>query len=115
MPVIISPTQAETLVNDYQQQNDSTNGSPLLTPDNKFLNGFFIDRESLEVILQQQEVAGVSIYLAKDPNFLNSPANHYTIVYFGAEPNPAGIPPYKRTGDIYCAPPPCPPVCARII
>lgn len=109
----IDAASAESLINDYQSQNSTAGGTGLITPDGKPLKGFFIDRETLEHILHHHHgAAGVGFYFARDPNFVGDPANHFTVVFCGAKQNNnPGQEPYEKVGDIYCAPPPCPPYC----
>jgi hypothetical protein len=105
--------KAISLIREYRQLNASEGGPRLLTPDNQFLNGYFIDRQSLESALSNPKVVGVSLHLAKHPDFAGLPGNHFTIVFAGVEPNiaPGATTPYKNTGDIYDQLFPCPPWC----
>lgn len=105
---------AQTLIKKYRQRNTSVSGPGLKTPDDQFLNGYFIDRESLEAILSNPNVVGVSLNLAQLPDFPDS--NKFTILYAGAEANAAADAktPYCHTGDIYSGPPPCPPWCSDL-
>lgn len=109
----IDPASAKSLIKEYQEQNSSPGGTGLITSGNKFLKGFFIDRETLEHILHHhQDVAGIAFFLAKDPNFSGTPDHHYTLIFSGAKPNThVGHEPYEAVGDIFVDPPPCPPYC----
>jgi hypothetical protein len=112
MATTIDPESAKSLIKEYQQQNAADGGPALKTPDGLFLNGFFIDRESLERMLKNPNAVGISIHLAKHPNFIGSKANHVTLVYVAAEPNPvSGETPYVSAGEMCVEPPPCPPYC----
>ncbi|SRR5258708_40203051 len=115
MASTIDPESAKSLIQEYQQQNASSGGSGLLTPDKIHLNGFFLDRQSLESILSNPKAVGVSLHLAKHPDFKGSPDNHFTMLYAGAEPSTASnvIAPHVNAGAIYSGPP-CPPLCSII-
>lgn len=111
----IDPTLAKNLIKEYQTQNASDGGPALKTPDGSFLNGFFIDRQTLEDILNSDPtIAGVSVHLAKDPSAVGQPDNIFTILLAGAAENTAGQPPYVRVGDFCGGPPPCPPWCTDL-
>lgn len=116
MATIIDPALAKGLIQEYKQQNASDDGPQILTPDDQLLSGFFIDRESLEALLANPNVVGVSINLAKHPDFLGNEGNYFTILYSGAELNTQinAQTPYINTGDICGGPPPCPPYCTDI-
>jgi hypothetical protein len=112
MANIITPEKAKSLIQEYRAQNAATGGPGLVTPDKKHHNGFFIDRASLEDILSNPKVAGVSLSFAKHPNHVGSPDNVFTVVYTGAEPAPTGsATPYVSSGKMMVDPPPCPPTC----
>jgi hypothetical protein len=115
MANIIDPESAKALVHEYRQQNAASNGPNLRTPENKHLNGFFIDRASLLAILSNPDADGVSICFAKDPDFIGSRENVFTLVYTGAKENTSSNEgaPYESCGDIYCGTPPCPPYCCE--
>jgi hypothetical protein len=104
---------AKTLIREFQQQNSSKTGPGLLTPDNSFINGFFVDRGSLEAVLSDPNVVGISLLHAKDPDFKGQDKNVFTIVFVGAVPNtdPGSTTPYVASGDYYDKLPPCPPNC----
>ena len=114
MATIIDPVLAKSLVQEYQQQNAAAGGPAIVTPDGLFLNGFFLDRDSLTAILADPKVVGVSLKLAKHPSFKGSAGHQFTVLYAGAVANtaPSPVTPYVTSGDIYCDPPPCPPHCA---
>jgi hypothetical protein len=116
MATIIDPESAKSLIKEYQQQNAAAGGPAIKTPEGHLLNGYFLDRESLETILSNPKVAGVSLHLAKHPASTGSAENHFTMFYAGAEPNTAANPttPFVRAGDIYDGPPPCPPMCSNL-
>jgi hypothetical protein len=120
MASIIDPQLATSLIQEYQAQNSTAAGPAMMTPDGKFLNGFFIDRQSLEAILNNPNFVGISLYLAKDPNNVGSKENIFTIVFAGAEPNPNWVQgsttatPYLNTGDPYDNLFPCPPYCGSL-
>ena len=117
MATIISLAQAQSLTQEYQKQNASATGPGLITPTGKFLNGYFVDRQSLETLLSNPDVVGVSFELAKDPAFVGMPENVFTLVYAGArintDPSPQATP-YVNTGDIYSGTPPCPSFCITL-
>jgi hypothetical protein len=117
MSSLIDPTLAKSLIKEFQQQNSSADGPGLKTPDGPFLNGFFIDRKSLESILNSNpDIVGISVHLAKHPDFSGKPDNVFTILLNGAEPNPKpdSKTPYVRSGGIHKPPPPCPPWCCEL-
>jgi hypothetical protein len=116
MASTIDPESAKSLIKEYQQQNGSAGGPGLLTPDKQLLNGFFIERESLEKLLSNSKVAGISLHFAKHPDFAGAPGHHFTMFYAGAEHNTESNPktPYVNTGEIYKDPPPCPTFCTKL-
>ena len=117
MASIIDPQLATSLIQEYQTQNSTAAGPAIMTPDGKYLNGFFIDRQSLEAILTSNpQIVGISLNLAKHPDFIGSKENIFTIVFAGAEPNNAQNPvtPYISSGDIYDFVQPCPPYCSNL-
>jgi hypothetical protein len=116
MASIIDPTVAKSLIKEFQQQNASSNGPAIKTSDGQYLNGFFIDRESLDAILSNKNFVGLSVYLAKHPDFLGNPENIFTLIFAGAEPNnePGAKTAYVNNGDVYDQLPPCPPYCGSL-
>jgi hypothetical protein len=115
MATTIDPESAKSLIKEYQQQNAADGGPALKTPDGFYLNGFFIDRESLERLLTNPKAVGISVHLAKHPDFKGSKENHVTILYAAAEPDAStGAAPYTNSGEICCGPPPCPPYCSTV-
>lgn len=82
-----------------------------------YLNGFFIDRTVLESILNNPDAVGLSIYLAKHPDFSGKPDNVFTLTIAAAELNTesGATTPYVNKGDIYCESPPCPPWCGKLL
>jgi hypothetical protein len=116
MASIIDPTLAKSLIKEFHQHNSSETGPALKTPDGQFLKGFFIDRKSLESILSNPKVAGVSVHLAKHPDFAGKPDHVFTMAIAGAEPNsaPNAATPYVSSGDVYDFMPPCPPYCTSL-
>ncbi len=107
---------AKSLIKEFQLQNASANGPALKTPDGPFLNGFFIDRESLDAILSNPKVVGLSVNFAKHPDFVGAKDNVFTLILAGAEPNtaPDSATPYVNNGDIYSDTPWCPPFCINL-
>jgi hypothetical protein len=117
MATIIDLATAKSLIQEYQLQNASAGGPGLITPAKQFLNGYFVDRQSLEALLSNPNVIGISFDLAKDPAFVALPENVFTLVYAGAQINPDPSPqatPYINTGDIYSGTPPCPTFCITL-
>lgn len=106
---------AKELIQEYKKQNSSAGGSGLKTPAGQYLNGFFIDRQCAEAILQNTNVAGICINFANHPKFKGSANNVVTLIISGGEPSitgPAGS--YESNGDLYSEPPPCPTVCNNL-
>jgi hypothetical protein len=115
MVTTIDPELAASLINEYRQQNAVTGDTGLLTPDLQSLNGYFIDRESLESLLDNPNVVGINLMLAKDPDFVGHPRKVFTVLFAGAEKNRRdGSAPYVNTGNICGPPPPCPPMCIKL-
>ncbi len=116
MATIISLAEAKSLTQEYQQQNSALGGPGLLTPASQFLNGFFIDRTSLEDMLSNTSVVGISIDIAKDAAFKGQPVNIFNLVVVGAQPNLGGVTGYTyvATGNIYSDWPPCPTICTNL-
>ena len=59
----IDPGQAKSLIQEFRTQNKAST-DPLKTPDGQNLNGFFLDRESLDSILKDPKVAGIHVNFA---------------------------------------------------
>lgn len=116
MASIIDPESAKSLIKEYQQQNASDGGPALKTPEGQNLTGYFIDRQSLETMLSNPNVTGVSLHLAKHPDFKGSQSHHFTMLAAGAEPNTAAnaTTPLVNSGDVYGNFPYCPPWCATV-
>jgi hypothetical protein len=116
MATIISLAKAKSLTQEYQQQNAAEGGPGLLTPDTQFLNGFFIDRATLEDMLSDTAAVGVCIDIAKDAAFVGQPVNIFNLVMVGAKPNLTGVSgyTYAATGNIYSDVPPCPTLCTYL-
>jgi hypothetical protein len=116
MASIIDPESAKSLIKEYQQHNAAPGGPAIKTPDGHLLNGYFLDRQSLETILSNPKAVGVSLHLAKHPDFKGSDSHHFTILYAAAETNTAAdaTTPYVNTGNISVCDPPCPPFCSTI-
>jgi hypothetical protein len=101
----------KSLIAEYQQQNAAEKGPGLKTPEGAFLNGFYIDRASIEAIFaSDSNISGLSIQLAKDPSASGKPDNIFTIFYTGAI---GSTPPFTSSGDPVGPPPPCPPWCTK--
>ena len=116
MSSVIDKTLAKSLINGYQTQNSAPGGPNLKTPDEKFLNGFFISRRSLDAILSDKANVGVSVHIAKHPDFAGSAENIFTLILTGAEPNPDynevnGAAPYLGKYEVWDQLMPCPPYC----
>jgi hypothetical protein len=113
----IDPQLAKSLINEFQLQNASASGPGLITQDGSFLNGFFLDRKSLESLLHDPNVAGISLQFAKHPDFAGKEENVFTIVFVGAVPNndPHAKAPYKSHGYYMDKTPPCPPTCCELV
>jgi hypothetical protein len=106
-----SSTDPQSLIQEYQAQNAAPGGPALKTTDGSFLNGFFIDRKSLQDILDSSsDISGISIHLAKEPSATGQPDNIFTIFYIGAT---GDTPPFTSSGGYGGPPPPCPPWCTK--
>ncbi|MGN6640049.1 MAG: hypothetical protein ACTHJ8_14160 [Mucilaginibacter sp.] len=109
----IDPGQAQSLIQEYRNQNKEAGEHALKTPEGQHLNGFFLNRESLENILKDPKVDGIHVHLAKHPDFAGKPDKVCTMVYSGSVATQTGsVKPYESTGDTYSSPPPCPPYCS---
>jgi len=116
MASIIDLTLAKSLIHEFKTQNTSSNGPALLTPDGQHLNGFFIDRHSVETMLSHEGCVGLSLNFAKHPDAVGSDQNIYTIIFTGVEHNAGGNSgtPYKRVGHTVDLLNPCPPYCTDL-
>jgi len=129
MSSIIDPALAKSLIQEFRTQNTGPGGPALKTKEKLFLQGYFIDRESLEAVLSNPNYDGISIYLAKNPDCVGDKDNVFTIVFTGAELNPKfnneslkeggaatnlGVPRYLTSGDIYEYTQSCPPACSQL-
>ena len=107
-----SSNDPKSLIREYKRQNSSHGGPALKTPDGSYLNGFYIDRKSIQELLDSNaEITGISIHLAKDPSATGKPDNIFTIFYSGAIGHK---PPFKSAGKLCGPPPPCPPWCVEL-
>lgn len=115
MASIIDRGLAKSLIQQFRKENAAQGGPALLTENGDFVNGFFIDRASLETVLSNANFAGIHVYLAKHPTFDGKEGRNYTIVFAGSVPTPPGsATPYTSPGDVYEMMPPCPPVCSDL-
>jgi hypothetical protein len=112
----IDPTLAKSLITEFRTQNKAAAEHALKTPEGHDFHGFFINRESLESILSDPKVVGISLHHAKHPDFAGKKANVYTTVMVGAVPNtaPNAATPYVSSGDYYDQMPICPPICTSL-
>ena len=121
MSSVIDTQTAKNLILEYRAQNSATSGPGIITPDGHFLNGYFIDRTSIETILSNSDIVGLSLYLAIDPACSGSGKNVFTIMFSGSIPNPNWVEgsttetTYLTTGDIYEYNDYCPPHCQDLI
>ena len=113
----IDPTLAKSLIMEFRNQNEAAAEHALKTPEGQHLHGFFINRESLESILSDPKVVGISLHHAKHPDFAGKNENVYTTVMVGAVPNPepGAASPYVSSGDYYDKLPNCPPTCTSLL
>lgn len=120
MSAIIDPQLAKTLIQAYQAQNSRNAENAIKTVDGQNLNGYYIDRASLEAVLKNPAFTGVSVYFAKHPDAAASIENIITIIFVGAEPNPKWVEgsttetKYINSGDAYDSVPPCPFECGTL-
>ncbi|HVS93315.1 MAG TPA: hypothetical protein VHE59_14855 [Mucilaginibacter sp.] len=117
MATIIDRAQAQSLIRQFQAENSATGGPNLLTPDGNFLNGFFVDADSLNAIMATDaDIAGIHVYFAKHPSYDGQPGRYYTIMIAGSEKNTAqgATTPYVSSGDVFDSSPPCPPMCTNL-
>ncbi len=109
----LDPEKAKSLIHEFRNQNRAAGDQGWKTPEGHHLNGFFIDRESLESILKNEKVAGIHVSFAKHPDFEGKPDNVHTIAVSGSVATPPGsTAPYSSTQESYCDFPPCPPYCS---
>ena len=113
----IDPTLAKSLIGEFRDQNASASGPGLTTPDGSFINGYFIDRQSLESILNDPKIEGISVEYAKHPDFTGQPGNVFTIIIVGAVTNtdPAASTQYISSGEYFDQMPICPPYCTSLL
>ena len=115
MAKIIDPGQAQSLIQEFRNQNKAAAEHAWKTPEGHHLHGFFVSRESLENLLKDKENAGIHVYLAKHPDFTGKADKVHTLAMVGAKPNVAGAAtPYVNDGDVYDMLPPCPPWCGTM-
>jgi len=111
----INPTLAKSLIKEFQEHNEAADGMGLKTPEGNHVHGYFMDRESIESILSDPNVAGISLYHAKHPDHAGSPNKVFTLAYTGAEPNTEANAktPYLNKQEVYTTPV-CPPYCGNL-
>ena len=109
----IDPGLAKSLKQEFRNRNKAAGEHALKTPEGHNLNGFFIDRETLESILKNEKAAGIHIHLAKHPEYTGKTEHVNTMLVSGSAPNtkPGAVTPYVSTGDTYASVYPCPPWC----
>jgi hypothetical protein len=112
----IDPTLAKSLITEFRNQNEAAAEHALKTPEGQHLHGYFINRESLESILSDPKVVGISLHHAKHPDFVGKKENVFTTVMVGAVPNtaPGATTPHVSSGDYYDQIPICPPYCTNL-
>ena len=112
----MDPEMAKSLIKEFRDQNKASGEHAWKTPDGQHLNGFFIDRESIESMLKNEKVVGIHVYFAKHPDFAGKPDKVHTLMIHGSVPNtqPGATTPYLATGDIMDNTPPCPPDCSAM-
>lgn len=120
MSSIIDPTTAKDLIKEYQAKNSTAGGPALITPNGEFLQGYFLDRSSIENVFSDPDITGLSLYLAVAPGYSGSGGNIFTVVFVGAVPNPDWVEgsatekTYLSKGDIYDFNEFCPPRCTDL-
>jgi hypothetical protein len=111
----IDPALAKSLIKEFQQQNRASANAGIKTPDGSFMNGFFIDRASLDDILKDSNIVGISFHYAKHPDFAGKAGNYFTAIFAGAVPAPPGsATTYAVSGAVYDMIEPCPPLCSNM-
>ena len=113
----IDPKLAKSLIQEFRDQNASASGPGLTTPDGSFINGYFIDRKSLESILSDPKIEGISVKYAKHPDFVGQSGNVFTIIIVGAITNTdrAITTQYVSSGECFDSIPICPPFCTSLL
>ena len=116
MASIINRGLAQSLIQEFRTQNRTLGDNAWKTPDGQQVNGYFIDRESLESILKDEKIAGIHVYFAKHANFKDDSSNVQSLIVTGSQlnTNPGATTPYIAAGDIFDAYPPCPPFCTDL-
>lgn len=107
----LDPEKAKSLIQEFRNQNRAAGDHAWKTPEGHHLNGFFLDRESLESILKDEKVAGIHVSFAKHPDFEGKPDNVHTITVSGSVPTQAGAATPFTSNDHVSGYPPCPPYC----
>ena len=108
----IDPEKAKSLVQEFQDQNQAAGEHAWKTPEGYPLNGFYIDRESLEEILKNDKVSGIHINFAKHPDFVGKSDKVHTITFSGSEtPQPGATQASATSRAVYSDTPTCPPFC----
>ena len=112
MASTIDPALASSLKQEFRNRNKAAGDHALKTPEGRNLNGFFIDRETLESILKNEKVAGIHVHLAKHPDYVGKSDHVNTLIVSGSEPAEQGAAaPFVSTGQVYNTVMPCPPWC----
>jgi hypothetical protein len=112
----IDPQVAQSLIKEFRDQNKGAGEHALKTPEGQHLNGFFVDRDTMEKILADKDNAGMHVLLAKHPDFTDKADNVHTALVTGSKPNtaPGAATQFVSHGEIYGDVPVCPPVCTKI-
>lgn len=102
---------AKKIIKEYNDQNAAVPESALKTKDDENLKGFFIDKETLETILNNADCEGIHVMLAKHPDFIGSEKHIFNILITGANTNSSTSNTIAANTDIFGPGPTCPTVC----
>ena len=102
---------AKKIIKEYSEQNAASPESALKTKDGENLNGFFIDKETLEFIISNPDCEGIHIMLAKHPDFIGSNKHIFNILITSAKTNSSTSNAIAANTDIFGPGPTCPTIC----
>jgi hypothetical protein len=103
-------------ITDFQTLNQAAGTSGIQGTSGAF-NGFYIDAPSLNAILADKSLTGISFYLGKHPDHPGTTDKILSVYFTGAKTNPNAPPQFDNptTSDVYEYVLPCPPACGNLV
>ncbi|MCR8561809.1 hypothetical protein KXD93_29405 [Mucilaginibacter sp. BJC16-A38] len=109
---VVERQKAINAISDFQLINVGPNA--INAPAGPF-KGFFIDADSLKIILSDPTFTGISFWIGKHLDHPGTTDKVLSIYFTGAKPNPAAPPQFDNPGDVYEYVNPCPTACGNLV